>query len=76
MKIGVTNTPERRVKELRWVTPFSFNAELVFEVNGSEAEGVEKYLHKNFSRIGLSGFSGAGEWFKFDGRVFDLTKQL
>jgi len=58
VKIGISNDPERRVKEIRLASGFKTDVIKTFETTLC-AFKVEKALHKHFSHLRLE-----GEWFK------------
>ena len=62
VKIGISNDPKRRHKELEKRTPFKFN--LVEQVSGDgvEISELEKHFHNKYERAGFTGFDGCTEW--------------
>lgn len=67
MKIGITNVPKRRMRQLKRATPFDF--EMIGLIQVKNARQVEKEYHSRFKNAGLTGFDGASEWleYKFGG---------
>ena len=62
MKIGISNNPKRRHKELEKRTPFKFNIVEQLEGDGTKIAELEKYFHSKYERAGFTGFSGCTEW--------------
>ena len=62
VKVGISNNPKRRRKDLERETPFKFN--LVEQVSGDgvKISELEKYFHNKYESAGFSGFSGCTEW--------------
>lgn len=72
MKIGITNNPQIRIKELKWFTPFDFNLIELIKMDAQSAIVIEKGLHSMFESANMKGFNGATEWFLWDGTVNDV----
>jgi Zn finger protein HypA/HybF involved in hydrogenase expression len=69
IKIGISNNPEQRFKNLKREAPFNFEALTIKEFQtGQEAYDLEQSLHKQLKHLnaGLSGFDGCTEWFKYN----------
>ena len=65
-KIGISNQPDKRLRQLRSDTPFSFNkVEICWHEDGRIAQQMELDLHRMHAaeNAGLTGFSGCTEWF-------------
>lgn len=62
VKVGISNNPKRRHKEIAIATPFKFN--LVEQVSGDGAKiaELEKHFHSKYERAGFTGFDGCTEW--------------
>lgn len=71
VKIGITNNPEIRLKELKYFTPFEFSICGLKEGSGEEIYNKEKEIHKMFDSAKMSGFNGATEWMVFDSKIED-----
>lgn len=65
IKVGITNKPSQRIKQLKSATPFHFNLIAKVKTTGAEAMRIEKYYHKKYESAGLTGFDGATEWLKY-----------
>lgn len=63
VKIGITNKPEQRIKQLTRGTPFEFNviAQVTSE-DGAYIASLERVAHDLFPSANLTGFDGATEW--------------
>lgn len=63
VKIGITNHPDKRIKQLKERTPFSFDIiEIIPFEDGIVARQMEKIFHENFTSASLTGFDGSTEW--------------
>lgn len=76
MKIGITNDPDTRLKELSRCTPFDFQLIEIAKSSGIKIHDAEIEMHKKFDSSNMKGFNGATEWFIWDEMVIDLFKQL
>ena len=62
MKVGISNKPKQRHRQLEKATPFPFYAIEQISGDGAKIAELEKYFHNKYERAGLSGFDGATEW--------------
>ena len=62
MKIGISNNPKRRHKQLEKRTPFKFNIVEQLEGDGTKIAELEKYFHNKYESAGFKSFDGATEW--------------
>lgn len=62
VKIGITNKPSRRYRQLEMATPFAFSVIEQVHGDGDKIAELEKYFHRKYQRAGLSGFDGCTEW--------------
>lgn len=62
IKIGISNDPKRRHKELERRTQFKFNLVERISGDGAKIAELEKYFHNKYERAGFTGFDGATEW--------------
>ena len=62
VKVGISNKPNRRHKELEKRTTFKFNIVEQFEGGGDKIAELERYFHGKYERAGFVGFDGATEW--------------
>lgn len=70
VKVGVTNNITKRLKELKWCTPFGFeHIELLSFEKGNYAMLIEKAFHDNFESSNMKGFNGATEWLKWSRNI-------
>ena len=76
-KVGISNIPEQRFKQLVRSTPFNFDIVGVYsDVDGKKALSAETKMHKMFDSANLSGFDGATEWLVADGSIIDIPPKL
>lgn len=71
VKIGISNKPEQRHKQLITATPFEWDwVDLVQLDNGATIARMEKELHQKMERIQFDEpFDGSTEWMRWDERV-------
>lgn len=62
LKVGISNIPSRRHKELQKRTPFQFNLVEQISGDGAKIAELEKYFHGKYERAGFTGFDGCTEW--------------
>jgi len=76
VKVGISNDPKRRHKQLEKRTPFKFN--LVEQVSGDgvKISELEKYFHGKYERAGFNGFDGATEWLNCTGDLLDDLRSI
>jgi len=69
-KIGISNDPHRRIKQLQSKCPIPLK--LIFTNFGHDYEFAEKYLHSHFRHQRIK-----GEWFKLSAEdILQITVQL
>lgn len=77
VKIGISNTFARRLKQLRVATPFHFEpVELINHDDGRVIATYERFAHSVTLSAGMKGFDGATEWRVWDNRVVELVNML
>ncbi|QZI89424.1 hypothetical protein SIPHO063v1_p0066 [Vibrio phage PS10B.1] len=76
VKIGITNTPDKRLTQLENYTPFSIERIDLFETPPEITLLIEKFCHSQMESSGLRGFDGATEWFKFDGGKLEALRKF
>ena len=77
IKIGVTNSPTKRLEVLRRNTPFDFEVlEVVRVKSGNKAHTIERHFHKKYETAGLSGFDGCTEWLRFDPEILEELRAI
>lgn len=76
VKVGISNDPKRRHKELERRTPFKFN--LVERISGDGAKIVEleKHFHKKYERAGFARFDGCTEWLICTPQLLEELREL
>lgn len=62
VKVGISNDPKRRHKELQKRTPFKFNLIEKVSGDGVKISELEKHFHTKYERAGFTEFDGATEW--------------
>lgn len=62
VKVGISNNPSQRHKQLELATPFSFSCIEQFEGDGTKIAELEKYFHDKYDVAGFTGYDGATEW--------------
>ena len=62
VKVGISNNPSQRHKQLELATPFGFSCIEQFEDDGAKIAELEKYFHGKYERAGFAGYDGATEW--------------
>lgn len=75
IKIGISNKPKQRMKELTRSTPFKFSVHSMLRMRGACARHLEKSVQSNFMSAGFRGFCGATEWLRYDPAIIDYIKQ-
>lgn len=76
IKIGISNMPKRRFKDLSRETPFAFNVIECFEVVGQQAQEIERSAHMLGGSANLTGFDGATEWFEHDTELIAKVRRM
>lgn len=62
VKVGISNNPKRRHKQLERGTPFRFNLVEQLSCDGAKIAAMERDFHSKYERVGFTGFDGATEW--------------
>lgn len=62
LKIGITKSPQRRLKEVAKSTPFKFTVLKIETSDGHWVAQKESEIKTRFMNAGLKGFDGATEW--------------
>lgn len=62
VKVGISNNPSQRHKQLELATPFGFSCIEQFEGDGTKIAELEKYFHDKYDVAGFTGYDGATEW--------------
>jgi len=62
IKIGISNKPKQRHRQIELATPFKFNLIEQISGDGVKIAELEKYFHNKYESAGFSGFSGCTEW--------------
>ena len=62
VKVGISNNPSQRHKQLEMATPFSFSCVESIAGDGVKISELEKHFHSNYERAGFTGFDGCTEW--------------
>lgn len=62
VKVGISNEPKRRHKELERSTPFKFNIVEQIPGDGNKIRDLEKRFHQIYKSAGFVEFQGCTEW--------------
>lgn len=62
MKVGISNNPDYRHRQLARATPFTFLPVEQITADGVYIADLERHFHRKYKSAGLSGFDGATEW--------------
>lgn len=62
VKVGISNKPSQRHKQLERSTPFKFNIIEQICGDGAKIAELEKYFHNKYESAGFVGFDGCTEW--------------
>lgn len=62
VKVGISNNPSRRHRQLELATPFKFNLIEQISGDGVKIAELEKSFHEKYEGAGFTGFDGATEW--------------
>lgn len=73
VKVGISNKPKRRHKDLERETPFKFNLIEQIYGDGEMIANLEKHFHSKYESACFTGFDGATEWLVC---TDDLLKEL
>lgn len=76
VKIGVSNTPDKRFAILKRGTPFAIERIDLFATPPEITLQIEKFCHSQLESCDLQGFDGATEWFKFDGTKIEALREF
>lgn len=76
IKVGISNNPNRRHKELERRTPFKFNLVERISGDGAKISDLEKYFHGKHERAGFTGFDGATEWLICTPQLLEELREL
>lgn len=75
IKVGISNKPDQRMRQLANATPFEFSVLGMFEMDGALAMSIESDCHNRFMSAGLSGFDGCTEWMRYDPSIIEYVQQ-
>lgn len=65
IKIGITGNVEKRLDQLKRVTPFSFSTLKIIKDSAINCKNIESQYHVRFQSSGKKGFNGCTEWLKY-----------
>ena len=74
VKIGISNVPDQRLRDLKSRTPYTIERIDLFETVPEITLQIESFCHSQLDSANLTGFSGATEWFKFDGAKLEALR--
>ena len=76
VKVGISNDPKRRHKELERGTPFRFNLVEQLSGDGAKIAELEKHFHSKCERAGFTGFDGCTEWLICTPQLLEELREL
>lgn len=77
VKIGVSNSYEKRIHTLSRETPFDFTVVALLHLDdGAAVFDLEKMFHAGFESSGFSRFDGCSEWLTFSETILELLTIL
>lgn len=76
VKIGISNVPDTRLRDLKRSTPFTLERIDLFETPSTATLQLESFCHSQLESANLTGFDGASEWFKFDGGKLEALREF
>jgi len=76
LKVGISNYPEKRIRQLEKATPFCFNVIGIAKMDGELCRSIESRFHKDYNSSLLSGFDGCTEWILFCDDAVNEFKKL
>ncbi|QZI93248.1 hypothetical protein SIPHO075v1_p0025 [Vibrio phage PS65A.1] len=76
VKIGISNVPDTRLRDLKRNTPFTLERIDLFETPPTVTLQLESFCHSQLESANLTGFDGATEWFKFDGGKLEALREF
>lgn len=62
VKVGISNKPSQRHRQLGLDTPFKFSLVEQISGDGVKIRNLEKHFHNKYQSAGFTGFDGATEW--------------
>lgn len=75
-KVGISNKPKQRHRQLELATPFSFSFIEKISGDGAKIAEIEKYFHDKYEGAGFSGFNGATEWLLCTGELLGEMRRM
>jgi hypothetical protein len=72
LKVGISNKPAKRMKELRKDTPFDFDIVSTIHGDGYWIAEKESAIHRKFKSAQLSGFDGSTEWMLYNENIVEI----
>lgn len=72
LKVGISNKPAERIRQLRNYTPFSFDLMSTIHGDGYWIAEKESLIHRKFKSAQLAGFDGCTEWMLYDERIVEI----
>lgn len=76
VKIGISNRPEHRHKDLERATPFIFSCIEKITGDGAKIAELEKYFHGKYERAGFTDFDGCTEWLICTPQLLEELREL
>ena len=76
VKVGISNKPSQRHRQLELATPFSFSCIEQISGDGSKISDLEKYFHDKYERAGFARFDGCTEWLICTPQLLEELREL
>lgn len=76
VKIGISNKPSQRHRQLELSTPFKFNLVEQIAGDGAKIAELEKHFHNKYERAGFTGFDGCTEWLMCTPQLLEELREL
>lgn len=76
VKVGISNDPKRRHKELERSTPFKFSLVEQISGDGDKIRDLEKRFHQIYKSAGFVEFQGCTEWLVCTPQLLEELREL
>ena len=76
VKVGISNRPAHRHKDLERATPFIFSCVEQISGDGAKIAELEKHFHNKYESAGFTGFDGCTEWLICTPQLLEELREL